>query len=290
LYVNGALAAQSQNTSGALSDTPAGFVGIGAYHSGFGDDFSLHGDVDEASAYRRALAASEIQAIYNAGTAGKIRKVTTDAGANVVNQLRDATVTFANVATAGETAQTPLETSTLPVLPQGFAQTGLAYDISTTAAFSGNVDVCFNLPALVGERFSRLRVLHLENGAWVDRTITVNSPQLCARTASLSPFLIAENLAPTSASVTVGGRVTADGRGIGKARITLTDASGETRTAITNPLGYYRFANVPAGATYILAAQSKQYVFANPTRVLNVSEEITDADFTAQTTLFGRFR
>jgi hypothetical protein len=80
LYLNGALAAESSNTGGSLSDTPAGFVGIGAYHSGFGDDFFLHGDVDEASAYRRALAASEIQAIYNAGTAGKIRKVTDKCG------------------------------------------------------------------------------------------------------------------------------------------------------------------------------------------------------------------
>ncbi|HEX8246539.1 MAG TPA: LamG-like jellyroll fold domain-containing protein [Pyrinomonadaceae bacterium] len=290
LYLNGALAAESPNTGGALSDTPAGFVGIGAYHSGFGDDFSLHGDVDEASTYRRALAASEIQSIYNAGSAGKIRKVTTDAGASVVNPLRDAIITFANVASAGETAQTPLETSTLPALPQGFGQTGLAYDISTTAVVSGSIDLCFNLPALAGERFSRLRVLHLENGAWVNRTTAVNSPQLCARVPSLSPFVIAENFAPTAASVTVGGRATTDGQGIGNAQITLTDANGQTRTAITNPFGYYRFTDIPAGATYILAARSKQYVFANPTQVVNVSEEITDADFTAQTTSFGRFR
>lgn len=291
LYLNGALAAESPNTGGALSDTPAGFVGIGAYHSGFNDDFSLHGDVDEASTYRRALAASEIQAIYNAGTAGKIRKVATNAGANVVNLLRDATITFASVTTAGETAQTPLEASALPALPQGFGQTGLAYDISTNADVSGgSIDLCFNLPALTGERFSRLRVLHLENGAWVNRTTAVNSPRLCARVPSLSPFVIAENFAPTAASVTVGGRVTSGKRGIAGARISLTAASGETRAAITNQFGYYRFADVPAGATYILAVRNKQYIFANPTRVLNVSEEITDADFIAQPTIFERFR
>lgn len=65
---------------------------------------------------------------------------------------------------AGETAQTPLEISTLSALPTSFAHTGLAYDISKTAVFSGDVNLCFNLPALVGERFPRLRILHFENG------------------------------------------------------------------------------------------------------------------------------
>jgi hypothetical protein len=73
-------------------------------------------------------------------------------------------------------------------------------------------------------------------------------------------------------------------------RIALTDVSGEIRTAITNPFGYYRFTEVPAGATYILAAKSKNYVFVNPIRVLQVSGDVADANFIAQTTLFESFR
>ncbi|HEX8367991.1 MAG TPA: right-handed parallel beta-helix repeat-containing protein [Pyrinomonadaceae bacterium] len=88
--------------------------------------------------------------------------------------------------------------------------------------------------------------------------------------------------APTAASVSVGGRVlTADGRGIYKARISLTDATGETRTALTNPLGSFRFGNVPAGQTYIITTQHKSYRFVSPTQVLSVSEELSDVDFTA---------
>jgi hypothetical protein len=282
LYINGTLAATSPNLSGTLSDAPSGFVGIGGFPTGFGDNFLLNGDVDDASVYTRALSGAEIQSIFNAGTAGKLRQVATNAGANVAVTLRDATVTFSSVTTAGATAQTPLEVSALPALPQGYAQTGLAYDISTTAAVSGNIDLCFNLPALSAQSFARLRVLHLENGVWVDRTISVNSPQLCGRAASLSPFVIAENLQPTAAAVTVGGRVTNGKSGVYRAQITLTDATGATRSATTNQFGYYRFTNVAAGATYFLTARAKQYVFTPETMVLSVSDELLDADFEAQ--------
>jgi hypothetical protein len=283
LYVNGVLVAQSSSLGVTLSDDAGAFIGIGALLSAAGDDFDFNGDIDEATAYGRALSAGEIQAIFNAGTAGKLRQAATAAGANVSNLLRDATVTFAQVTTAGETSQTPLETAALPALPAGFSHTGLAYDISTTAAFTGNVDVCFNLPALAGANFSRLRVFHRENGNWVDRTTVNASPQLCAQTASLSPFVIAESLAPTAAPVTISGRITTpNGQGISRAYISLTNAStGETRTAITNPFGFYRFTGVVAGQTYILGGTKKRSANVIPTQVLHVNGDMTNVNFTA---------
>ena len=282
LYVNGELVAQSSSPGVTLSSDSGAFLGIGSLQSGAGDDFDFNGDIDEPSVYTRALTPGEIQAVYNAGTAGKRRAVSTNTGANVSVRLRDATALFENAAAAGEAAQTPLETAVLPPLPQSFAHTGLAYDISTTAARSGNIDLCFNLPALAGANFSRLRVLHLENGVWIDRTTQVGSPQLCGRVTSLSPFVIAENLVPTAAAVTIGGRVTAGGAGVLNATVSLTDAAGATRTARTNSFGYYRFENVPAGAIYTLSAQSKRYAFEPSTRVLFVAEALSDIDFTAQ--------
>lgn len=84
--------------------------------------------------------------------------------------------------------------------------------------------------------------------------------------------------APTAASVTVGGRVvTFNGRGIAKARVMMTDANGEMRTALTNSFGYYRFAEVEVGQTYIISVRSKQYLF-NP-QVLTILEELSDLDF-----------
>jgi hypothetical protein len=93
-------------------------------------------------------------------------------------------------------------------------------------------------------------------------------------------------LGTTAASVSVAGRIlTAQGRGIRNARLTLTDADGAVRYAQTGAFGYYRFAGVEAGQTYILQISSKRFAFANPTRVLNVQDEISDADFVAENQL-----
>lgn len=90
------------------------------------------------------------------------------------------------------------------------------------------------------------------------------------------------DLAPTAASVSVGGRVvTADGRGIAKARVSITDQTGETRTALTNPFGYFRFDDIEAGQTYFISAQSKRYLFENQTQVVFVGDSITDLHFNA---------
>lgn len=84
--------------------------------------------------------------------------------------------------------------------------------------------------------------------------------------------------APTAAAVGISGRVmTKSGRGVAKARVTLTGASGETRMFITNPFGYYRFPDVEAGQTYVITVSSKQYRFAP--RVLTVIEEMENVDF-----------
>ena len=84
--------------------------------------------------------------------------------------------------------------------------------------------------------------------------------------------------APTAASVTIGGRVTTpDGRGLRNALVALTDQGGETRTTLTGAFGYYRFADVGAGETYLVAVTSKRYQFAP--LVLNVTEEMKNVNF-----------
>ena len=82
----------------------------------------------------------------------------------------------------------------------------------------------------------------------------------------------------TAASVSISGRVlTAYGRGVPRARVTLTDASGETRYAMTNFFGYYRFEQVTPGETYIFNVESKSNKFAP--RVLTVTEDLSDFNF-----------
>lgn len=85
---------------------------------------------------------------------------------------------------------------------------------------------------------------------------------------------------PTAATVFVGGRVlTADGRGVPGALVTLTDSNGATRAARANPFGYYRFTDAAAGATYVLEARHKRFEFAP--QVLSATEQNNNLNFVA---------
>jgi parallel beta-helix repeat protein len=86
---------------------------------------------------------------------------------------------------------------------------------------------------------------------------------------------------PTAASVTVSGRVMAGKRGVNRAQVYMTDKNGITRTALTNPFGYFYFDQVEAGGTYIFNVISKSYTFM--TQVVNANQQIDDLTFIAET-------
>jgi hypothetical protein len=87
--------------------------------------------------------------------------------------------------------------------------------------------------------------------------------------------------APSAATVSMSGRVTTSrGQGLFNARVTVTDSSGNTRLATTNPFGYYRFDNVAAGGTYTIRVISKRYTFAS--RTLQINDNLTDVNFMAE--------
>ncbi len=89
---------------------------------------------------------------------------------------------------------------------------------------------------------------------------------------------------PTAANVSVSGRVlTNTGRGLRNAIVTMTDSSGETLTARTNPFGYYRFTDVGVGETYVFDVRSKQFQFIP--QVVNIAEDLTELNFVAQNPL-----
>ena len=73
LYTNGSLAAQittSIRPIGSLIPQDSPGIGIGNVNDG-SNNFPFHGEIDEISLYNRALSATEIQAIYQAGSQGK---------------------------------------------------------------------------------------------------------------------------------------------------------------------------------------------------------------------------
>jgi len=124
------------------------------------------------------------------------------------------------------------------------------------------------------------------NGAF---TVTGTAGQPAAGTAYYGAsvahragFWVPDQLEPTAAEVAVSGRVTtAGGAGIRNVMVTLTDSRGTSRQVATGSFGTYLFTNVEAGQSYTLTVVAKRYTFANPTRIVTVSDELTDLDFTA---------
>lgn len=212
------------------------------------------------------------------------------AGTDVTIEAPNAAVTFSGVTAEGVTSfvQLALDQGDLP---NGYAlcPTCPAYEITTTGTYTPPITVCFAVPEPTTEpEFLLLRLLHGENGVFVDRTTdhvtnVDGTRAVCGVVDSLSPFTLATSLAPTAAEVSIGGRVsTADGRGIKNAVLTLTATDGTRRVTRTGSFGYYRFDDVNAGETCVISIASKRFTFANPTILVIAADELTNVDFTAE--------
>lgn len=95
-------------------------------------------------------------------------------------------------------------------------------------------------------------------------------------------FWTPDEFAPTAAHVSVGGRITdAAGVALRNVTVTITSQSGVVRSTMSTTFGYYTFGEVEVGQTYILTVHSKRHTFDEPTRTIQVAEEIADAHFVA---------
>jgi len=75
----------------------------------------------------------------------------------------------------------------------------------------------------------------------------------------------------------VSGRVTSsNGIGISGARVTITDATGNTFSVLTSPFGYYSFEKIPGG-TYTFKVQAKFYSAAQ--QIIDVNDNLSGVDF-----------
>ena len=85
----------------------------------------------------------------------------------------------------------------------------------------------------------------------------------------------------SAADVSVSGRVVdGNGRGLRNVRVSIADSRGNRFTAVTNTFGYYVFASVPSGDTYMASASARGMTFGP--RVVNVNDAIGDLNFIAQ--------
>jgi hypothetical protein len=135
-------------------------------------------------------------------------------------QLR-ATVQYDNVFSPGNTLLTQVTPSSVPIPALwNVGATPQYWDITANVAYSGNVHVCLNYdPAQVPAPEGSLRLLHYQNGQWVNVTTSVDvvNNQICGVVSSLSPFVIAK---PTNAT------------GVGDAPLPVTFA---LRANVPNP-------------------------------------------------------
>jgi len=129
-------------------------------------------------------------------------------GDNVsVSPREKTTVTFEHVISPGTVEVEPLTEATGTV-PENFEVLGnggvsIFYDVRTTATFAGTVTSCFPYPDANGDGIvdgtnppldeNDLRVLHEEGGAFVDRTVSLDTTAkiICGATTSLSQLAIA---------------------------------------------------------------------------------------------------
>ena len=141
------------------------------------------------------LDVSGVEIAINAGPPPGETPVGTDVPVQPVDPTTGtspAVMTFSNVVTPGETS---LESSTSgPPPPSGF-QLGdppTYYDISTTAVFSGPVEVCIDYSGVIVPDENNLKLLHFEGGSWVDVTTSLDTVGdiICGNVTSFSFFAV----------------------------------------------------------------------------------------------------
>ena len=158
-------------------------------------------------------------------------------GDNVsVSPRAKTTVTFEHVTSPGTVEVMPL-TQAGGTVPEHFEVLGnggvsIFYDVQTTATFAGTITSCFPYPDANGDGIvdgsnppldeTELRVLHEENGVFVDRTVSLDTTAkiICGATTSLSQLAIAHLPAAPSRDRDLEGKLiitrTPSGREIGR--------------------------------------------------------------------------
>ncbi len=88
---------------------------------------------------------------------------------------------------------------------------------------------------------------------------------------------------PSAAPVSVTGRaMTRAGRPVMKAVISLINvATGESKSAVTNTFGYYRFDGLEADSLYMVTVVHKQHRFANNNQTFSLTQSVEGVDFIA---------
>ncbi|MGC2237551.1 MAG: reprolysin-like metallopeptidase [Pyrinomonadaceae bacterium] len=87
---------------------------------------------------------------------------------------------------------------------------------------------------------------------------------------------------PSTLASVAGRVVDAGGNGMSRAVLTIKDnTTNQFRTAVTNPFGYFAFAELPIGDSYTLTVKRKGKSFANNPQTFTLNGNLTNVMFTA---------
>jgi hypothetical protein len=139
-------------------------------------------------------------------------------------------------------------------------QAGVTSNVSVTGQPNQVVDLPNGIGTLTLNQQTTGTTAITVNGLRIDGLVngTVYTVLVASATSSIECLV----LSPTAAGVTVSGRVlTSSLRPISGATVSLTESSGTIRTARTNTLGYYSFAEVEVARTHVLQASYRTYSF-----------------------------
>ncbi len=183
---------------------------------------------------------------------------------SIVDPSPSVHVTFDKVTTAGTTTATAV--SPPPALPSGF-QFGtppVVWDLSTTAFFEGEIDVCFDYDeSAVGDE-ALLQLWHYEGGQWVDVTIPggldTDNNRICGRVSSLSPFALVEPVGPPPPVAPPQAFVRGPGLTL---KIGIADLLASCSDPGGNPLALHSVGPSGQGGTVVLGATHVLYTPAN---------------------------
>ncbi len=124
--------------------------------------------------------------------------VATPLGNDVTVSALDFDLTFAAVTTEGDTTATLFATGPAP--PEGFELAGSYFDISTSAEFTGPVQICFDYDDTgmsIAEE-DLLQILHYEASGWQNRTKSLDTAlnRICAEVSVFSNFALVFQIPP----------------------------------------------------------------------------------------------
>ena len=208
----------------------------------------------------RTLTAAYIgDANYNASTSPGFSQVVNQAGTNVNITSQSATTTnqgqvftvFYSVAVVAPGAGTP----------------------------TGNVTVSDGANSCTATVAAGQCVLFLNNAGV--RTLVATYAGNTSYSSDASPGASHTVLPITAAGVAISGRVLSPtSSGVFRARVLITRSSnGQVFSATTNSFGYFRIEGLPAGETYVLTVNYREYQFGS--QVFTASEDVNDLEITA---------